>query len=143
MSHQNYLLAETCLESPDSDLKTMSNNKIVTTVAMERLMYLHKPLPVDKLPSETIPLYKLKYDSLNSDTLSELFAGGKHVFTPYMQAQVKGRSVLIRKTPAVWLFQETERLSADCILRVRLKQPFASTQTSSEVFVIDNDQWRN
>ena len=61
------------------------------------------------------------------------------MFTPYVQAQVKGRSVLIRITTAVWLFQETERLSADCIFQVRLKQPFASTQTSSEVFVIDND----
>ena len=39
----------------------------------------------------------------------------------------------------MWLFQEAERLSADRIFPVKLKQPFASTQTSSEVFVIDDD----
>ena len=84
-------------------------------------------------------MYKLKHDFHNSDTLGEPVAGGKHAFTPYVRAQVKGRSVLIRKTTAVWLFQEAERLSADRIFPVKLKQPFASTQTSSEVFVIDDD----
>jgi len=141
-------LAETCLESPaliETDLKNMSSKQIVTTAAKEKLVHLHKALlPVDKLPSETIPLYKHKHGSHNSDILSEPVAGGKHVFTPYVQVQVKGRSVLIRKTTAVWLFQETERLSADRIFRVKLKQPFASVtspqfrkencvETSSEV----------
>ena len=42
---------------------------------------------------------------------------------------MKGRVVLIRKTTAIWLFQETERVSADRLFRVRLKQPYASICT--------------
>ena len=39
----------------------------------------------------------------------------------------KGQStILIRKTTAVWLFQESERVSSDRLFRVRDKQPFSS-----------------
>ena len=39
--------------------------------------------------------------------------------------------ILIRKTTAIWLFQETERISADRLFRVRLKQLFASVTTGN------------
>jgi len=45
---------------------------------------------------------------------------------------VKGQTVLIRKTTAIWLFQETEYVSADRIFRVRFKQPCASINESKE-----------
>ena len=39
----------------------------------------------------------------------------------------KGQStILIRKTTAVWLFQESERVSSDRLFGVRDKQPFSS-----------------
>ena len=69
------------------------------------------------------------------------------MFTPFVQVMVKGQSVIIRKTTAVWLFQETERVSSDRLFRVRLKQPYATTTTSisdrcleksREVVVIDD-----
>ena len=53
----------------------------------------------------------------------------KYVFTPFVKVNVKGQDVLIRKTTVIWLFQETERISADRLFRVRLKQPFASQST--------------
>ena len=39
---------------------------------------------------------------------------------------VNGRSLYIRKTTAVWLLQEGERVSTDRLFRVRNKQPFSS-----------------
>ena len=66
---------------------------------------------------------------------------------PFVQVVVKGQSVLIKKTTAVWLIQETENISSDYLFRVRLKQPYATTTTSisdrcleksREVVVIDD-----
>ena len=87
-------------------------------------------LPVEKVPSETIPMYSLKdHGSLDHYILS-LSTNAKQVYTPFVEVNVKGHAVLIRKTIAMWLFQETERVSADRLFRVRLKQPYASICTS-------------
>ena len=120
------VVAEACLDSPASveiDVKNMESKGLLTTAAKAKLLNLHKALlPVEKLPSETIPMYKHKHGSQNSNVLRDPVAGGKqHVFTLYVQVLVKGQSVLIRKTTAVWLFQETERVSPARLFRVRLK----------------------
>ena len=47
----------------------------------------------------------------------------------FIEVTIKRHAVLIRKTTAVWLFQETERVSADSLFRVRLKQPFGLDST--------------
>jgi len=47
-----------------------------------------------------------------------------------VQVNVTGKTVLIRKTTAIWLFQETERVSTDRLFRVRIKQPFTTTPTT-------------
>ena len=46
---------------------------------------------------------------------------------PFVQVST---GVFIRKTTAVWLFQEGERVSSDRLFRVRTKQPFSSNSTS-------------
>ena len=38
------------------------------------------------------------------------------------------QNVMIRKQTAVWLFQETERVSSDRLFRVRSKQPHAASE---------------
>jgi len=43
----------------------------------------------------------------------------------FVEVQANGQNVFIRKTTAVWLLQEGERVSSDCLFRVRCKQPFA------------------
>ena len=46
--------------------------------------------------------------------------------SPFVEVEVSRRKVLIRKRTAVWLFQDTERVSADRLFRVRANQPFAT-----------------
>ena len=58
-------------------------------------------------------MYSLKdHDSLEN-CLSSLTSNAKQVFTPFVEVCVKGRVtvLLIRKTTAIWLFQETERVA--------------------------------
>ena len=68
----------------------------------------------------------MKDHSSLKNCLSNLSSSTKQVFTPFVEVSVKGHVVLIRKTTAIWLFQETEHVSADHLFRVRLKQPYAS-----------------
>ena len=62
------------------------------------------------------------------------------MFTPFVEVSVKGRVVLIRKTTAIWLFQETERVSADRLFKVRLEQPYASVGTQKCATAKVNEQ---
>ena len=46
--------------------------------------------------------------------------------SPFVEVEIEGKeSIFIQKCTAVWLFQDTERVSADHLLRVRAKQPFS------------------
>ena len=63
--------------------------------------------------------------------LSEILSSNaKQVIFPFVEAKVKGRVILIKRTTAIRLFQEIERVSADRFIRVRLKQPYASCMNS-------------
>ena len=47
--------------------------------------------------------------------------------SPFVELEIPGQEkVMIRKRTAVWLFQDTERLSADRLFRVRANQPFSN-----------------
>lgn len=48
-------------------------------------------------------------------------------YLPFLQVDLDGKSLYIRKTTAVWLFQEGERVSSDRLFRVRCKQPYSTT----------------
>ena len=43
-----------------------------------------------------------------------------------------GKYALIRKTTAVWLFQEGYRMSSDRLFRVRCKQPYSSNVSHNQ-----------
>ena len=49
------------------------------------------------------------------------------------------RSIFIRKTTAVWLFQEGERVSSDRLFRVRSKQPYTSKDMKQEIYTTSED----
>ena len=49
-------------------------------------------------------------------------------FNPFVEVQASNnKTIFIRKTTALWLLQEGERISTDRLFRVRHKQPYSST----------------
>ena len=48
-------------------------------------------------------------------------------FSPFVEVNHNGKAFHIRKSTAVWLFQECERVSIDHLFRVRSKQPYSSS----------------
>lgn len=126
------VIEEVCLETKEQmadDLQSAYNGGLISKETNEKLQKMQKVLPIEKVPSETIPMYSLKDHSSLENCISSLSSSTKQVFTPFVEVSVKGRVVLIRKTTAIWLFQESERVSADRLFRVRLKQPYASVCT--------------
>jgi len=128
------VIREVCLETQEQvskDIQSVYEGGVVSKEAKEKLHKYQKALrsfPVKKLPSDTIPMYSLKdYKDLDS-CLTGLGSNAKQVISPFVEVRVKERVVLIRKTTAIWLFQETERVSADRLFRVRLKQPYNSVK---------------
>ena len=68
-----------------------------------------------------IPVYKKRNDKESSDDQSQ-----------FLKLEIDGRDdVYIRKRTAVWLLQNTERVSADRLFRVRSNQPFAVKKNQS------------
>ena len=114
----------------EDDVTNAFSNGVITEESKKVLTKLHKALRVAKLPSNTISIYKQKIGDpeFNPKLLSDQH---NYVYIPFIKVNVKGQDVLIRKTTAIWLFQETERISADRLFRVRLKQPFASVTNDS------------
>ena len=63
--------------------------------------------------------------------------------TPFVEVTHNGKTCFIRKTTAVWLFQECERVSTDRLFRVRSTQPYSadcvfgtkSTSSQASIFV--------
>jgi len=63
-----------------------------------------------QLPSDTIPIY---------ECVEKPRKECRFRFNPCVEVKGKnGESIFIRKTTAVWLFQEGEHVSADCLFRV-------------------------
>ena len=54
-------------------------------------------------------------------------------FNPFVEVKTSSnKKILIRKTTALWLLQEGERISADRLFRVRLKQPYSDNVSASQ-----------
>ena len=69
---------------------------------------------------------------------------GQSKFNPFVEVLTHNhKSILIRKTTALWLLQEGERISTDRLFRVRSKQPYSETLPATKMvkpFMIgDND----
>ena len=74
-----------------------------------------------RMPSSTIPLYDAKLTDSKECSSNQQ---AKH--SEYVQVTHNGKTVYIRKSTALWLFQEHERVSGDRLFRVRLIQPNSS-----------------
>ena len=129
------IIEEVCLETKEqvsNDIQSAYDVGLLSKEGKEKLQKIQKVLPVNKLKSDTIPMYSLKDHKDLDSCLTSLSSKTKQVFSPFVEVSVKGRVVLIRKTTAIWLFQETERVSADRIFRVRVNQPYASVNEPKE-----------
>ena len=57
----------------------------------------------------------------------------KSKFCPLIEVSHNKKKVVVHKTTAVWLLQDGERVSIDCLFRVRAKQPFSIGNLRSKV----------
>lgn len=57
--------------------------------------------------------------------------------TAFVQVELHGKVVYIRKSTAIWLFQDAERVSSDRIFRVRAKQPQSTSNEMKPMFNMD------
>ena len=95
-------------EAISADVAKLSTEGIIDKALCDKLKF-------EKVNSSTIPLYEGKPTEHHKNS------GKKHSL--YLQVDHKGKKIFIRKTTAVWLFQESEHVSSDRLFRVRNKQP--------------------
>ena len=76
----------------------MKDNGLVDEKVVESL----KGKQMKRMPSSTIPMYEFKM--IDNKTVKQEVHHTKH--PEYVQVVHNGRSVYLRKTTAVWLFQE-------------------------------------
>lgn len=82
----------------------------------------------------SISLFHTK-ESIKKGTAMDL---KKSTHSPFIEEKIDGCSInlkeqiYIRKSTAVWLFQEGERVSSDRLLRIRCNQLFNSVITSHQ-----------
>lgn len=97
-------IEEVCTEDPseiNSDIQLLSDNGIVESVVKEKLK---KHIPIKRIKSSTISMYSCPGDEMKSNPKK---------FSPFLAVEVNMKTILIRKTTAVWLFQEGERVSSN------------------------------
>ena len=104
----------------------MIENNIIDS-ALQQKMNQQQKIFYKQLPSSTIPMYQQVEkpdDSKETEKLKSISTVKK--FNPFVEVKTSNnRKILIRKTTALWLLQEGERISADRLFRVRCKQPFS------------------
>ena len=81
---------------------------------------------IKKLKNPGLPIYHLQLDSSKKQEQ-------KHKHSHFVEVSCGDKAVYIHKTTAVWLLQETERVSTDRLFRVRNKQPFATQSNTSKI----------
>lgn len=117
------LLEEIDIDDNEGDIKkdvaTLTESGLVNTQLAEKLLLKGSKL---RRLSTALPLY--------TDTASELptpqRVANKKV-SPFLSIEHNGHTMYIRKSTAVWLFNEGERVSSDRLFRVRDTQPFTTT----------------
>ena len=124
------------------DIGAFIESGCIDSTLQERLEQKKKRLAFQRLPSSTIPMYQCV--EVQNDNQKKSVRAGQSKFNPFVEVLTHNhKSVLIRKTTALWLLQEGERLSPDRIFRVRSKQPYSESLPGTkmvEPFVIgDND----
>ena len=108
-----------------NDLKTIFTHDLVDSTLEQRLQ-LRQKLLFERLPSSTIPMYQCVEAKEGKQTSFKKKSGNK--FNAFVEVQASNnKTIFIRKTTALWLLQEGERISPDRLFRVRHKQPYSST----------------
>ena len=110
----------------NEDIKLLSKGGYIDTVIKQKLQKRQKSVLV-KLPSTTITMLTF---SPKADHDKQISPSKK-----LLPVDFNGKTVHIRKTTAVWLFQDGERVSSDRLFRVRCKQPYSSSISLSKQLV--------
>ena len=122
-SHDLLLAQEECnasdVQQIAQDLNTITKCDILDPNVKQHLEECHKSL-FRRLPSTTIPMYeRVEIPDKNVKRSTK--------FSPFLEIKAPNdQTVFIRKTTAIWLLQEGERVSTDRLFRVRNKQPYNS-----------------
>ena len=99
------------------DINHLYINKAIDITVKTKADKIRQALPFKKTDKQDIgiPVY-----TKSNDQLSEIQRSS------FVEVDILGKeNIYIRKRTAVWLLQDTERLSADRLFRVRAKQPFS------------------
>ena len=122
------LIQEVCSEEPvqvTSDIHQIVARGLVESEVKDILENKQKLLSFKRMPSTTIPMY-----AAESVENSKAIGKGKK-FCPFLEVKAdNGSTIFIKKTTAVWLIQESEKVSSDRFYRVRRKQPYTSVQST-------------
>lgn len=103
----------------EKDLQLISKKGIAESKISKRLGKFKKSLAPIKLNS-AMPCYAFTNSDRNAKEVGNFFS-------PYVEVSLNDCTFSIRKTTAIWLLQESKRVSSDCLFHVREKQPFSST----------------
>ena len=102
------------------EISQLNNAGIIEDELKDRL---HK-LSLKRLSNCSLPQYeKISTTSAKKKNASK--------YSPFVEVCRLDKIVYIRKTTAVWLLQEGERVSTDRLFRVRKKQPYATEPTTA------------
>ena len=96
------------------DVSSMQKAGLVEDEVLEKL----QSRKMKQTSSSTISMYSAEVMDGENESPK------KH--SEFVQVSHNGKAVFIRKTTAIWLFQEYERVSSDRLFRVRMKQPNSS-----------------
>ena len=121
------------------NLENISEHNLLDDTLSKKLKEHHKSL-FKRLSSSTIPIYECVDTQNNKDK--------KHQkkISPFLEIRTHNDQIVyIRKTTAIWLLQEGERVSIDRIFRVRHKQPYSSdipvsTVVTSTTLTVGHEQ---
>ena len=109
---------------------TFIDNECIDSALQKRLEQKKKRLAFQRLPSSTIPMYQCV--EVQNDKKKKSVRAAQSKFNPFVEVLTHNRkSILIRKSTALWLLQEGERLSPDRIFRVRSTQPYSESFTQN------------
>ena len=121
------VIQEVCSEEPvqvTADINEIAAKGLVEDEVKDRLELKQKLLSFKRIPSTTIPMYAPIENTKKKSEKSTKFS---------LFVEVKadnGNPIFIKKTTAVWLIQESERVSCDRFYRVRRNQPYTSKSKS-------------
>jgi len=124
------IIKEVCEDDPvqvEKDLQSISTSGIAESKISNKLGKFSKCLAPVRLNSK-LPSYCF------TDNLSSTAVKSKEkAFLPFVEVTANDQTLSIRKTTAIWLLQENERVSSDRLFRVREKQPYSDLTTATTV----------